>query len=53
MASFQVKDTNKITDMDIDSVKIEKIEKMDSVIAFVTGVKDVQDESTTHVDLVS
>ena len=39
--------------MDIDSVKIEKLEKMDSAIAFVTGVKDVQDESITHVDLVS
>ena len=39
--------------MDIDSVKIEKLEKMDSAIAFVTGVKDVQDKSITHVDLVS
>ena len=38
--------------MDIDSVNIEKVEKVDSAIAYVTGVNNVQDEAMTHVNLV-
>ena len=34
-------------------MNIEKVEKVDSAIAFVTGVKNVQDEAMTHVNLVS
>ena len=38
--------------MHIESVKIEKVEKVDSAIAHVTGVKNDQDEINKHVDLV-